>query len=308
MSTRILALAAGVVALLSPVRLPADTIPAEVLDLEVTLYEQESVRITFRPSNPDTGYAVYRRTAAITEPADLANAIRVAFVSGTQPVHFDHPPPGLPYYYAVVAIDRLERGEERFVPGRNRTANPVTVPLERHAPVPLAPEPPIPGRTPLPELLVIPELDTGAPGVAPFPELASPRPLPPELRPVYDSLRRQAVEPPPADPPPPRILRQERMRSDEYAKGREATLARTVTARFARSEWPEAEEELRNLYLVLELPAARARALFYLGQALYFQGRTREAFMSFLLAEPELYEEVQPWLDAILAGGAAAGD
>ncbi len=275
-------------------------VPAEVLDLSVQLHGEEQVRIEFRPSVTEAGYAVYRRAQPIRTAEDLEDAIRVGITTGRNTVRFDAPPPGLPYYYAVIALDRLDRGEEQLVPGRNRTVTPVTIELVRRDTTPRAPQRPELRRVPLPELLVIPELESGATiDTAPF-ELGAAGPLADELKPAFKTLRAAAPSSPTEPPPEPRLLAPERSRIAEHEKSREATLARVVRGRFEREEWSEAEGELRSLATVLEEDATRARALYYLGLSLYFQERYHESFMSFLQAEPELYREVQPWLTRIL--------
>ncbi len=286
-------------------------VPPEVLDLDVRRHGPDGVRIEFRPSVEDAAYAIYRRTDKIAALDDLETAIRIAVVGGDRPVRLDHPPPGLPYHYAVVSVTRLERGEEQLVPGRNRTVNAVQVPLdERRAVAPAVPrpQPRAPRRVPLPELLVIPELETGADIDATLMSLAPSRPLRSDLKPTYDTLMQRAPEIPaerlrerhPEREREPQILQPESTTNELETKGREATLARVVNARFRRGEWELAERELRSLYTVFERSEPQARTLFYLGQALYFQHRFHEAFMSFLLAEPELYREVQPWLNAVM--------
>ena len=277
-----------------------DEVPPEVLDLTVRLHGEEHVRIEFRPSVAEAGYAIYRRTRPIRSAEDLDDAVRLEITTGRNTVRFDAPPPGLPYYYAVVALDRLDRGEARLVPGRSRTVNPITIELTRRDTTPRSPRRPELRRVPLPELLVIPELESGATiDTAPF-ELHDAGPLTDELKPAFKTLRAAAPTAPAEEPPQPRILAPERSRITELEKSRAATLARVVRSRFEREEWSEAERELRSLATVLEDDATRARALYYLGQSLYFQERYHEAFMSFLAAEPELYPELQPWLTRVL--------
>ncbi len=291
----------GMLILISVVQVSANSITPEVLDLMVTEHGQDGVRIEFRPSDSEAAYVIYRRSRPIAALEDLEDAIRIAVTPATESVHFDHPPPGLPYYYAVMAIDRLERGDGRLIPGRNRTINPITVPLDRDIHVPQTPQPPMLRRVPLPKLLVIPQLESDAMVYRALQEHERSQPLSEQLKPAFETLLRRAPDTEPPSPLTPQILPFERDENTERAKGRETTLARIVTARFPRGEWAQAEQELRNLYSVFEEPQVRARALFYLGQTLYFQDRPREAFMSFLLAEPQLYQEVQPWLDAILS-------
>lgn len=303
-STKLWVVAAALTTALAAV-LSAYEVPPEVLDLDVRRHGPDGVRIEFRPSVEDAAYAIYRRTDKIAVPDDLESAIRIAVVGGEEPVRLDHPPPGLPYHYAVVAVARLERGEEQLVPGRNRTVNAVRVPLDERRAVPPAPprtEPLALRRVPLPELLVIPELETGIDIDARLLDLGPSRPLRDDLKPAYRTLTELAPETPAARErePEPQILRPELTTNEVETKGREATLARIVNARFQRREWGLAERELRSLYTVFERPEPQARTLFYLGQALYFQDRFHEAFMSFLLAEPELYREVQPWLNAVV--------
>ena len=45
-------------------------------------------------------------------------------------------------------------------------------------------------------------------------------------------------------------------------------------------------------------PEIEAHARFYLGQTYFIEGRKRDAFMQFLLAQDVYYKETQPWLEA----------
>ena len=98
--------------------------------------------------------------------------------------------------------------------------------------------------------------------------------------------------------PEPRILPQERAVDGE---GAAQTLARVVNTDFAAGNYATTAELLRNLLTVPLSGALERRVRFYLGQALYFDGRRQPAFVEFLLAsDGELYTEVAPWIDGIL--------
>jgi hypothetical protein len=74
-----------------------------------------------------------------------------------------------------------------------------------------------------------------------------------------------------------------------------------VTTDFAAGNYATAAGLLENLLTLPLSSAMENRVRFYLGQALYFDGRREPAFVEFLLArDGELYSQVKPWIDGIL--------
>jgi hypothetical protein len=60
---------------------------------------------------------------------------------------------------------------------------------------------------------------------------------------------------------------------------------------------------MRNLLMLPIGTELEQRVRFYLGQALYFDGRREPAFMEFVIAaDGDLYSSAKPWMDGILTG------
>ncbi|MFW6229060.1 MAG: hypothetical protein ACOC2V_06335 [Alkalispirochaeta sp.] len=98
--------------------------------------------------------------------------------------------------------------------------------------------------------------------------------------------------------PEPVILPEER---EVTGDGAGRTLAQLVSTDFADGNYATAADLLENLLTLPLSSTMEDRVRFYLGQALYFDGRREPAFVEFLLARNgELYQQVKPWIDGIL--------
>ena len=75
------------------------------------------------------------------------------------------------------------------------------------------------------------------------------------------------------------ILEQEK--NDELLSGDDYTLFAIINERFTPKDWENAEKDLRRFLHINRSEAVNARAFFYLGQALYFNGKYRQALECF---------------------------
>jgi hypothetical protein len=142
----------------------------------------------------------------------------------------------------------------------------------------------------------LPYLDLGAARGQPAPSLPAPRPLGPVARRTAESLMREA--PPRAVP----RLRAQALPEDlGAAEGPEGPgLGTVVTENLLTGDLPAAEKGLLNYLKVRRTDEATARARFYLGQVYYLQGKLDRAVLELLLARPQYYSAVQPWLENCL--------
>ena len=75
------------------------------------------------------------------------------------------------------------------------------------------------------------------------------------------------------------ILEQEK--NDELLSGDDYTLFAIINERFTPKDWENAEKDLRRFLHINRSEEVNARAFFYLGQALYFNGKYRQALECF---------------------------
>ncbi|HUX14203.1 MAG TPA: hypothetical protein VMW87_14340 [Spirochaetia bacterium] len=257
-----------------------------------------SVLLTFDASKPKRTLGVYRSTSPILSSDVLAQSTRIQAVSSEKSSIVDYPVPGINYYYAVVDTGLLTSGDVKLIAGEDATAQPVSLPLGSNTiGIPTQPLPTRRG-APLPYLMLSRDVQSGA---TLAPSLATPTATHPltaaaqkAVSELVDSITIPAVA-----PLKPVVLPEER---GAGVKGDEYTLKSIVETPFADRMWDRTAALLTNF---LTLPLAKdvaARAQFYLGQAYYFGGSYKQAFLAFLLARDQYYTDVEPWMDSVLLG------
>ncbi len=97
--------------------------------------------------------------------------------------------------------------------------------------------------------------------------------------------------------PQPRVLKEERITD---AKGPRYTLQTIAEGPFSDGRWRESIRLLENMLTISLPPDVEARAHFYLGQARYFAGERRRAFLDFVLARERYYLETKDWIDRLV--------
>ena len=278
-----------------------EEIATDVRGMRASLSEQE-VELRFEVTRSQRPLVIYRASSPITSMDDLSAAGVIERMTTSSPglmVIEDFPVPGVPYYYAVVDEGLVTEGLARFEAGSNATSDPVEIPLGNQRVIRRRPSETVNRNLPLPYLSIASSIATGQ-AINPAARVprASSRPLQPDTQAVAERLA--SAESGEARPEPqPVVLEEDTLSVD---KGPAYTLQSIVEGPFATNRWNETQALLEN-YLTLSLDAdVRARAQFYLGQALFFAGDYNRAFMSFLLARESYFPESQAWLDEILIG------
>jgi len=258
--------------------------------------QDHSIVLTFQTSRPNRTIDLFRSTSPILSSDALAAATRVQQVDSAKTSVTDYPVPGIGYYYALVDSGLLTTGDVKLTGGTDATTTAVTLPLgTNQIGIPTQPIPPRRG-TPLPYLVLTQDVQSGA---ALAPSLVAPS-LPQSLSDQTKSAVTTLVDD--ITIPKPAALKPEILPEDRSAaaKGDAYTLKGILDTPFADRMWDRTAQLLTN-FLSLSLPKdIEARAQFYLGQAYYFQGSYKPAFLAFLLARDNYYTSVQPWINSIL--------
>ena len=277
--------------------------PARVLRSVSAEGGADGVTISFRTHSGGAQLVLYRSTRRIDSADALAEAVQVAELPASEGSYADFPVPGVGYYYALFPEEMVTEGEMRFEAGVTITETTVEVPLTGSRvtlpPFKVSPR----SRAPLPLLRISREI-TGDNAPLP-PSLLTPRDAVALNVETENALARLLDAKGPAAPesPEPQILPAERSPAE---KGPADALASIVKGPFSAGRWGEAGSLLDNLLASILPEEVRARAHFYRAQTYYFSGRTRQAFVEFLLAREAHYAETAPWIDHILATLAAA--
>jgi hypothetical protein len=265
---------------------------ARVTNLSAQVQEDYIV-INFDASKIDRDLILFRATSPIRSAADLFDATSLGTFESTLDEVEDYPVPGIPYYYAMSDAALVKIGRIHFVPQENATTTPVQVPVSTNR-IGL-PETIAPRSLPLPFLMLTSEIETGDRlGAAPF-TLPQYRTASKRTAQSVQSLL-ETLPPIRTKAPEPVILPEDR---GEGSGGEAYTLRSVLQNEFQAREWDESVGQLLSFLSIRRSDELEARGRFYLGQAYYFQGRHREAFFEFLLAEDYFYTQVQPWLAAL---------
>jgi len=197
----------------------------------------------------------------------------------------DSPVPGLSWYYTVVYEDEISSGNMGIKPGFNATVSPVTISGEQTVERSLRPIP-LPVMTlhnTMPEGLLITEI----PGQMPLSGESS-------------IILRDTKMPAKA----PLNLKRPRVFAVDLVAptgGEESALFEIVTEFFTGFQWDAARAGLRHYLSQPRSAEIEARARFYLGQTMYYNGNYREALMEFLSFRNLNTAEANKWIDAVLS-------
>jgi hypothetical protein len=158
-------------------------------------------------------------------------------------------------------------------------------------------------RRPLPFLMLDETLRTGAALVgSPLRLTGESRPIDQETAEAVDAAlaqarRRSADDGRDGGKPGPVVLKAERVTD---AKGPRRTLKTIAEGPFSEGRWRESISLLENMLSIALPEQLEARVHFYLGQARYFAGEKRRAFLDFVLARDDYYLETSEWIDRII--------
>ncbi len=273
-----------------------EDLAAKVSDI-AAMVQDHAVVVRFETSRGGRDLVVYRTTTPFRTVDDIQAATLLDEFESTTRRFVDYPVPGVDYYYGVFDKSLIERGSVSITPGENTLTTAVRIGLDAAPDITLQfPRSPK-RRAPLPMLHLVRDIRTGERLARnPTPERSEVRMSQSAESAVAYFLAR-APEPVPFRPEPV-VLPEERSGDGE---GVARTLSEVVRTDFAQERYAVATDHLRRILTLPLSDTLERRTRFYLGQALYFDGRHEPAFMEFLLAsEGELYSQTKPWLNGIL--------
>jgi hypothetical protein len=250
------------------------------------------VRVAFASDRPARTLVLYRSTNPIARVADLVGTVAVILEPGSTS-YDDDPPAGIAFYYAVVDEELAKVGRARFVAGVNATVAPAVLPIQAGGPA-AAPAATTRSR-PLPLLSLGKTIYSGE-DVPPAQE------MPPrvELAPATVEAVTALVSSLPREKSAPAAVTVLDIDRGVTGGGEESILQSIVAEALETGDKAAAEDRLRSFLSIRRGAELDARARFYLGQALYLQGRKSEALAELLFARDVYYAEARPWVDRCL--------
>ncbi len=262
----------------------------------------DSIRIEFDTNKPSREVIIYRSSSRIESSQDLIDAGAIATLSAAEQQYTDYPLGGISYYYAVLDAEMAKAGRYDFEPGENSLQNPVQLPVGSQIGMPRT-QSDATRITPLPYLL----LNNGTFSAANFSR--TPSELGEQTASVWKRLS-ERISPDPDDADTravPDILpadKTDQIDSSEELRSSERQLAQIVNRSFPdnpqdKAAWQNAEKQLGAFFNSSRTESVETRAHYYMGQVYYFQGKYKQAFFEFIMAQDQLYAEAQPWLERI---------
>jgi len=256
--------------------------------------EEDAILVTFTSSNPDRELIIYRSTSPIKNRNDLVYAQPLRTIPSSQKSFKDFPVPGIPYYYAIFDSSLIKIGEISITPGSNATLTPSEIALGSRVGLP---ESIISRPLPLPLLHISKTIETGKDlSRTTMPLSDTTQQLSPSTVKAVNALLEKIPDRGQPDLEPD-VLPEDK--DIETAGGEQYTLLSILYTEFAEKRWRENEILLNNFLSVHHSEDIEIRSHYYLGQVYFFQGKYKNAFMEFLLAQNSLYSETKPWMDAI---------
>jgi len=273
-----------------------EDLAASIYDIEAQV-QDNAIVVRFEASRTGRDLVVYRSTTPFESVSDITGATLIDEFESINRRFADYPVPGVQYYYGVFDKALIERGSVEIDPGENTLAAPVSITMSGASDIEIQ----IPRATkraaPLPILQLARGIQSGDRLARNTVPERSGRILGPDTEGAIRYLLALSPEPQ-VFRPNPVILPEER---EVTGDGAERTLAQVVSTDFAAGNYATTAGLLENLLTLPLSSTMEDRVRFYLGQALYFDGRREPAFVEFLLArDGELYSQVKPWIDGIL--------
>jgi hypothetical protein len=254
----------------------------------------DAIIVSYKAS-PKSRLVLYRGSSQIAQTGDLLDATLVAAFSDKDGSFADYPVPGVDYYYAILGEEDLKAGKITITVGDNSLRQSVQVKAAAIS-TGFAETPPASRTPPLPYFLLENEAAGGA--AAPLDDGLPPaRSVAPETVKAISAILSKAPEPKPARPEA--ILLAEEKAAP--AGGEDYALSLIVSSKIAAKDWTGATDQLRKYLSLNRGVSARARAHFYLGEALTFSGASRDAFFEFLSARDFYPTETKPWIEYVLS-------
>jgi hypothetical protein len=279
---------------------PEELIAARITGLQARV-EDDAVLISFASSKPDRELLLFRSGSELSSPRDLLEAQHPLILEKNSTGFRDYPIPGVDVYYAVLDAGLYRIGKVDLENGVNTLTTPVRLPASGSRVGLPAPGPAL-RPVPLPYLLLSSGVESGR-------ELSAASSfLLPQAGPSLSPATAAALENllgglPALSVPPVKVVL---LAADRPSGGAapvlpgEPVLQAILSAHLLKADYQNAALKLTDFLSLSRPQSLESRAHFYLGQALYFQGRVNEAFFEFLAAEDAHYQPVQIWLDACL--------
>lgn len=252
----------------------------------------DSIKISFKADKPDRELIIYRSTTPLIKSSDILDATALTTFTSGKDYYLDYPVPGINYYYAIYDSELLALGDIQLETGKNSLKNSVSIPITVTrtgvtSTITTRPKP-------LPMLDISSTISSGdkiASGLNGGPEFTA------LSREALQAAQQIAPETPRESPAMfPHILDEDRL---DYTSGEEYTLSNMITSTIQTAKWGQAIEQFNKFLSIPHSPAIEARAHFYLGQAYYFTGEYRKAFVEFLYARKLYHTESSKWLNAV---------
>jgi hypothetical protein len=251
-----------------------------------------SIEVSFASSNPQRDLLVFWNTSPMATSEDLLQGASKVSIDPGVTTYKVPGIPGVDYYFAVLDAGLYKLGKNPLKGGENTTSSPVMIPLTRS--VAQSFSSPQRRALPLPSLDITKAVDSGK--VLPSDE---PYALPEEKTVSADTAKAiseilSGIHPKPPAEPTPAILESD---TTPAAGGELASLQSVVRNQFAGGKLDDAKRLIQDFLSLPRSADVEARAYFYLGEIACLQGHTREAILSFIMAQEYFYPETRPWLD-----------
>ncbi|HTO22849.1 MAG TPA: hypothetical protein VMQ10_10275 [Spirochaetia bacterium] len=279
---------------------PQTTAPEEQLAAQVSgiraapSAKGDSIEVSFSTTSRNRDLLLFWGPRPFGKPEDLLSATKTTPLDPGTTRYVLPVLPGIDYWFAVLDAGLFKLGQAPLARGVNATAYPVQLQVTTSHGLP-APTPSPRRGIPLPSLAIIRGVQSGQEiGGSDEAELPRPMPVSDDTRAAIAALRKDL----PGAPSP--ALKPQVLASDATpTPGSElARLQDIIQGPFQSADWPGAQGRLLDFLSLPRKHDLADRASFYLGQAYFFQGRTRDALMAFLDAQDTFYQESAPWIDA----------
>lgn len=267
---------------------------AAVISEIKTMATENTIELSFKSSRINRELIIYRSNEPIDKYNDLLKASLITTISSSYEYYTDHPMPGIPYYYAVMDSELTKSGRYIFQSGQNTTESSIQVKSGISSAVVESRE--TLRNQPLPYLDLKSSIASGQLLSQDSSELPVKYNLTYESTTVVNNILKniyivgnERIEP---------VILADDINISENSE--EYQLKRIIESDFKDGNWVVAYELITSFLSVHHSKHIKLRAHFYRGQILFFQGKYRESFMEFILAEEQLPTEIKPWQDELL--------
>jgi hypothetical protein len=274
---------------------PEEQLAAQVTAIRaIPTAQGDSIEVSFNASSRTRDLLLFWGPRAFTRSEDLLAATKTTPLDPGTTKYVLPVLPGIDYWFAVLDAGLFKLGQAPLAKGVNATAYPVQLQVTISHGLPALPQASRRG-IPLPSLAIIRGVQTGeAIGGTDVADLPQPQAVTDDTRKAIDELRKDlpAVT---AAAPKPQVLPAD---ATPTPGGELARLQDIIQGPFQAGDWAGAQSRLLDFLSLPRKPDLSDRALFYLGQVYFFQGRARDALLQFLDAQDTFYQETASWIEA----------